>query len=72
MDRPITGLCAQMCRKVSLQMKRREAAAEEQAKRLTVTCRARSGELNGVEKFQCTPPETNAALNSETVDGINP
>ena len=72
LDRSIACWRAQMCREVSLQMKRREAAAQQQAKRLAVTRPASFSELNGVEKLQWTLPETNAALNSETVDGISP
>jgi len=72
LDRPIAGWRTQVCREVCLQMERREAATQQQPKRLAVTGPASFGELNGVEKFQWTLPETNAALNSETVDGMSP
>jgi hypothetical protein len=72
LDRPIAGWRTQVCREVCLQMERREAATQQQPKRLAVTGPASFGELNGVEKFQWTLPETNAALKSETVDGMSP
>lgn len=69
---PIACRRAQMRRQIGLQVQRRESAAQKHAQRRTGTGRASLGKLNGVEEFQCTAPETNAALNSETVEGISP